>query len=409
MNIVKTIIQAMYDYKYGTPYLTDNEYDELISKLPPYHPLRNITWDMIDMIYPQYNTYKPTPTNKGSQYYHLIKDYGTSKSIQTINYNNSEILYQYVENLINYFHEHNLDFDCILSLKMDGWNIKNYYQKNKLVLSHTRNSTIDSMIDTTQILSNITPTLETTKNNIATVSGEFVVRKTSLEYLRNKYNKRFANARNSASSFLHGKIQESDLKHSDYFAFALRQKEGDIFKYISDTYTYLLIKGFKVPPFLRLHIPYTPIKREFINSVMRVFQEGFNKMQDYYTNKFSNLYECDGVVMQPNSKIVAESLNSANNLSSGLVALKIGCWGAKGYMAKVTNIYFTKARVNRALMLEIEPTNTGFGTITKVDIDNVARALQHDIQVGDTIEFKIHSNQDIQFHKNLKGGNRNCI
>lgn len=400
MNIPEIIIECMYRYGKGESNLSDKEYDDLLSKLPKYHILRNITWDMVQNLFPELNPYKYEENKVINPYYSIIPKFGIPKSILTINSNNKDYLYTYLSEIINYCYINKIDFDLILSLKMDGWNIRNYY-KDELFLSHTRNTDLNNIIETTELMKSILPNLTNLKKEVA-VTGELVLKKSSLPTLRNKYQKRFSNVRNSVSSFVHNKMSKEDYKYCDFFAFNLVQEEGSIYYNILDTYLYLKSKGFTTPPYIQCKVCYEENYERFFDNCSNSFLSSFNKIEDYYANKFSLLYECDGVVVQPNNSVVRDIFNTQQHLNGGLIALKIGYWGQKVYSSKVIRMYFTKSRTTRALMLEIEPTDTGFGTITKVDIDNVSRALQYDIEVGDNIEFSVHSNQDIQFFRNLK-------
>lgn len=396
IDIPNKLIESMFKYKYSVSDISDKEYDDLLMNLPEYHPLRNINWDMIDSIYPEYNMYynKTTSDNK---LYEIINQYEWSKSIQTVNDRNADVLDTYLNNLITYCFNNNLDFDVVLSLKMDGWNIRNYYTEEGLILSHTRMTGTDNIINTTELLKNITPQIITLNGSIA-VNGELVVKRTSLDYLREKYQKRFANPRNSVSTFVSGNIDISDYNISNYFAFTMRDTKGMIFTNILDTFYYLRGKGFNTPPFIQCLVPYTDNYTFFRYSCIEKFKECFEKMEHYYNNKFSYVYECDGVVVQPNYYTVTDMFNTVSAVkSAGMLALKICTWGCKIYRSKVVNITFTKSKRNRALMLEIEPVDTGFGVIRRVDIDNLARAIRHNIDIGSIIEFTVHSNQDIQF------------
>ena len=395
MSISSVLINSMYEYKYSTPKLTDKEYDELLLNLPEYHPLRNITWDMVDSIYPEFNIYKTTSSTNSNL--DIINQYGWSKSIQTVNDRNADILNDYLNNLINYCYKNQMDFDVVLSLKMDGWNIRNYYTQDGLILSHTRMTGTDNLMDTTDLLKTITPQIHTTMDSVA-VNGELVVKRTSLDYLRNKYHKRFANPRNSVSTFVSGNINPEDYNISNYFAFALRDIYGMVFDNIIDTHCYLRGKGFNTPPYIRGYVPYSNDYSFYYYSCINKFEEIFNKIEQYYNDKFSAVYECDGVVLQPNYFSVADTFNTTSTIkTAGMLALKICTWGIKIYRSKVRKITFTKSKRNRALMLEIEPIDTGFGVIRRVDIDNLARAIKNEIDIGCEIEFTVHSNQDIQF------------
>lgn len=450
LSLVDRILLANYVYSMGGKYLEDREYDDLKQMLPSGHYLLYTLWSDIlssdnilkyrqlaldlglisnecdhssvkALSFSQYDSEEndiSNTENSSLDYYDYIRSmFPTPPSIQMIDELNT-VTDIYLPDVISVANNKSLggSVDFLMSYKMDGWNITIYYDRRCVdendmafpVYAHTRGSDRADVQDCTRLMQLVLPRIPITSFNtgetILRFSGELVLTKEGLEVIRRDYpGKEFSNVRNTIRSFIFATIDIDkyyNLVH--YFAFNVMSdtKGSGRFSKATQLYNWLIDLKFNVPPNVLLSLPVT-VDTNYTKSL---FLDTFQHVEDYYMNEFTKVFECDGVVFQPDDYSLCGEITPilTGYFSDGLIAIKAGYWKHRDYTSKVIKIYYPKSRVNRHVMALVESTVTKMGQIIKhVPLINLETALANDVRVGDTIKFQYHSNQLVFFLENL--------
>lgn len=448
MKLTERLIIASYYYLNPCDQFIfdDVEYDALKNKLPLNHPFRYLNWDTLLNIYDiesllqHYNLpivknkietngqsdSEETPISSEVNLNRLRSQYSEARSVQMVQ-DMQPVYEEYLPQLIDYCFNNQQDLELMFSFKMDGWNITSYFDKGLgtknddtecVFYSHSRGRTTDNVADCTTLMKQLTPSVNLQKAGLDefAIRGELCMSRSGLSILKNAYpNKSLMNVRNSVSALVHQTVDIGIYNNNvaKYFAFnILLPKQEQKYKTMSELFDALESMGFTTPYHKLLKVSFIPNKQLFTSNVLNEFNILFNHMEEVYLNNTSLQYEADGCIIQPNNTTLGQGMSnlSSGNFDNGLLAIKAGrVWGKKIYRSKVTSIYYSKARVSKAVMCTIEPTQSNLGTIvTRVELDNLRNAcLVHDVRVGDTIEFTMHSQQIIQILKNVSAIERN--
>ena len=457
INVKKILSQtekwllAGYTYANGIDYLNDAEYDVLregLSDMCPYKYMsyEGTRFDEIEKLaeYEKINLNnikiesvkqeisQPSATQK------MLMMFPPASSMQMVS--DYETVYdKYVPQIVELI-EMNKTTDGILvellqTYKMDGWNITCYYQPSgndfkgegnavdgEIFLAHTRGRTTTDVTVCTELMKKLTPNLkeytdQMPKDTILRITGELVIKKTyngrdTLEVLREAYpTKPFSNVRNSVSAFAHQSINiDKYYDMASYFVFNIFDYKtgGCPFNKVSDMRKWLEEKGFNIPPGNLIRVPTHTKSGAVINptvGIIKYLEHYYKAAEKYYTETFQNMYECDGIVLQPNELSWNNQMQqiAQGNFSDGLLAIKANYWAEKIYSAVVEEIIYPPARVSRSVLAIVKPVRTTLGQVVKrVPLINLQRAaIENDVRVGDTIEFMFHSNQLPFFIRNI--------
>ena len=468
LSVSEKVLLGKYFYKQGVNFLSDSEYDAALSTLSKYHPLRYINWEDVSYEDVEDITVREKITVKNSnfkvykeKFQDINKNYSNKELFDTVKFLSSnieneeyqskltkillqafpasnsmqmtssydEVKEKYLKQIIDLAEVHNSEkiptIDMYQSYKMDGWNISVYYvsgiNDGKCILAHTRGKNTSDVTICTKLMRYLTPDLnevlklrqeQLKQPTIFKINGELVLSREGLNMLRENYpNKNFSNVRNSISCFVHESIDIDKyynlVKYHTFYMYDYVLK-GTPFELVSDMYNWLSSIGFNVPVSKIVSIVN---KGEIYTNLCREIDKSYEEFEAYYKNNLSFIFECDGLVLQPNRLSWNDQMQQImqGNFNDGLLAIKARYWAEKIYKAKVTRIEYTRARVSRSVMAIVEPVTTVLGQkVRRVPLINLQRAcIENDVRVGDIIEFLYHSNQLPFFIRNLSNLKRN--
>lgn len=389
---------AMYMYKTGLPIMTDTEFDSRIKCLEEKIGEVDHRWDNISeeeghKLMEIYGLEVETsgreitfPTNqyvkeeKAKQ--EIIDRYIAFKPI----WNQSMPIVQtdeLITGVLNSFTEAG-ETEIMASLKVDGWNVTIYIENGEIVFAHTRGRQAEAQ-DITSIMQAVLPNIHG-KIDIkqAVVVGELYLEDSSLNHLRQKYNKPFKTTRNSVSTFIANKVTKDDMSLAKFGAFHII-KENKSYGTYSEMFSELGKLGFDVPNWAI----YEPTHRAIADLLID------------WGNRLNHLPPSDGITIRPNNIRIKEGLTQlpgiVGSYEVGLYALKMGAWGDRTYQAIVEDITHTRGTKSIRPSLKITPTKTNMGrTVTTIPVDHIGRLVDEDIFVGKQIRFRVVSEQDIQ-------------
>ena len=384
-------------YKLGAPIVHDTEYDQLVEEISKYVEVPR-RWDYIT-------------DEEGLQ---LMKYFGI-----TVDERNAEIEYspdQYVqivkampevveeyldfkvdenrsipivtdnelfERVYSQFRDANTP-EILASLKLDGWNISLFIKNGQIVYAHTRGKQAE-VTDVTSIMKAVLKDIDG-KFDIEKgyVVGELYLESDSLPYLRDKYNKDFKNTRNSISTFINNKVVAEDMPVAQFGAFKL-EIEGRSFNTPKEMYEELHLNGFKIPKHELIQCDLSEMARLVIE----------------WGKDINHLPPSDGIVFQPNSYLVKNSLIQIPGISGsyevGLYAIKMHSWGKQVYKTIIKEIKYTRNTKTIKPSLIVEPVYSRDGRcITTIPIDHIGRLVDEDLFVGKEISIRIVSEKDIR-------------
>lgn len=387
---------ARFAYKYGEPILSDPEYDKLSS----YYPHRN--WEEVEY-HEVERTYKelgiPLPTNyteqtkKESKQEHVGERTSEEKeeiSLRFASKTSMEMLTdenEFINKYLSQFPQGDFNDRLIMIYKIDGWNGSVYYEpgREEPVFAKTRGRGGGQYTDITELLRIVAPKMKVDK--LTEVTGEIALKKEALEKLRELYpDKGFINVRNSLSSFIHGTIDITLAKEMiTFFAFNKEEemvaKSGEKSKL--EELKELEELGFDTPPYAICDI----------NS----YKDTFNMFEQDYKNRFSEMYEADGLVVQNNHRKNIENMKSVTQLGiPNLVALKFGEWAQEILIGEVIEVIFPSGKARNGCVILVKPIKNKLGnTIRRVNGYNLATVLRYRVDKGSKIKIGCHSQQNI--------------
>lgn len=413
---IEILTKAMAEYKYGSTSMTDKDYDQLKCSLPNYSFLNFINWDDVEIlptfkyIIDKYNISKPKVYNEDtdiSEYEEIVKGkYSASKSM--VMTTNIQDLSTFLRDIFIAYYSNKKPIEVNLSLKMDGWHTRNFFNKGKLKLSHSKAKATTNIIEFTDTMTEVfnkTSCVNISNNMPLCIQGELCLHENLLPYLRKKYNKPFKNVRNSISSFIYKKLEISDLCLPTFFGFNIIKEDSEpLFDKISDTYDFIYKLGFNIPPNITVVQDHLEDVELCYSEFIQKCDAAYRKLSEFYDKEFNTEFKSDGIVVQANHYNLAQDMNMTNqngNYSNGMLAFKGGVWGKEYFEAVVKDIEIARSKQNRQPTIILEPCDTGYNVVTRCEMDNLNNLLRNKIEIGDRILLSIHSKQIIQFERNL--------
>lgn len=397
------IVLASWFYKCGEPIIDDFEYNALAKSFGDL----DIVWDELDEpveLLNKYNiprntvTYKEIGQNKYfEKYMDSLYEAGT-KSIRP-EYDKYDIYDRFVR-------LKSITDEVVISLKVDGVSTRNILEEENgkwnLVasLSRSRESRGFDYTDGMQLSVKRDLTFPEGTGSIHEGSGKRVlfsfgeayVERSSLEYLREKYNKQntWKTPRSTALSMLRDTIYPEDYKYLKYKCFRL-----DVGCKLSEMYELIKSAGLDT-------VPYEVIKTEDIPTVnYRIWEMWFDDILVKYRNiQNEQDIEADGIVVAINDQARFNSLGTSTDgkYNNGTFSCKVGPWGSQLYESKVVKIHFdnTGNTSEFSVVAEVEPVKVETGNVvTRVNCFNPKILIDNKINIGSYIKFEYKSASSI--------------
>lgn len=369
-------ILARFMYRVGYPILSDGDYDglnRLIIRSNQLSEYVNRTYDD-----------DPIP-------YNLIKEFSLSSYLPKLGTMSRYSKYLDEEKSLSISAVTNIDEvfdfvkksrgqDLVLSLKVDGVNIKNLYVENTHELSMSRGRKGEGF-DVTENARNVLPQEIDNDNIMLKVFTEMVVPKVHLTELQQRYNPdKYKTPKSSALSMLRVRHTSYDYDKLQPYAF---NAEG----FDCSTKLELLKKleenGFKV-------VPYRGIKNEEIPSDRDKFNQWFTNLADEMYFKYKDI-PSDGLVFEIDNLNFVDEING--QYSNRNIAVKLGYWKFDCYESIVTDIIFEQQRINKSCRINIKPIITNDGaTVSFINGYNPSIIIENNINIGSKVKFERHSN-----------------
>lgn len=369
-------ILARFMYRVGYPILSDSDYDglnRLIIRSNQLSEYVNRTYDD-----------DPIP-------YNLIKEFSLSSYLPKLGTMSRYSKYLDEEKSLSISAVTNIDEvfdfvkksrgqDLVLSLKVDGVNIKNLYVENTHELSMSRGRKGEGF-DVTENARNVLPQKIDNDNIMLKVFTEMVVPKVHLTELQQRYNPdKYKTPKSSALSMLRVRHTSYDYDKLQPYAF---NAEG----FDCSTKLELLKKleenGFKV-------VPYRGIKNEEIPSDRDKFNQWFTNLADEMYFKYKDI-PSDGLVFEIDNLNFVDEING--QYSNRNIAVKLGYWKFDCYESIVTDIIFEQQRINKSCRINIKPIITNDGaTVSFINGYNPSIIIENNINIGSKVKFERHSN-----------------
>ena len=369
-------ILARFMYRVGYPILSDSDYDglnRLIIRSNQLSEYVNRTYDD-----------DPIP-------YNLIKEFSLSSYLPKLGTMSRYSKYLDEEKSLSISAVTNIDEvfdfvkksrgqDLVLSLKVDGVNIKNLYVENTHELSMSRGRKGEGF-DVTENARNVLPQKIDNDNIMLKVFTEMVVPKAHLAELQQRYNPdKYKTPKSSALSMLRVRHTSYDYDKLQPYAF---NAEG----FDCSTKLELLKKleenGFKV-------VPYRGIKNEEIPSDRDKFNQWFTNLADEMYFKYKDI-PSDGLVFEIDNLNFVDEING--QYSNRNIAVKLGYWKFDCYESIVTDIIFEQQRINKSCRINIKPIITNDGaTVSFINGYNPSIIIENNINIGSKVKFERHSN-----------------
>ena len=369
-------ILARFMYRVGYPILSDSDYDglnRLIIRSNQLSEYVNRTYDD-----------DPIP-------YNLIKEFSLSSYLPKLGTMSRYSKYLDEEKSLSISAVTNIDEvfdfvkksrgqDLVLSLKVDGVNIKNLYVDDTHELSMSRGRKGEGF-DVTENARNVLPQKIDNGNVMLKVFTEMVVPKVHLAELQQRYNPdKYKTPKSSALSMLRVRHTSYDYDKLQPYAF---NAEG----FDCNTKLELLKKleenGFKV-------VPYRGIKNEEIPSDRDKFNQWFTNLADEMYFKYKDI-PSDGLVFEIDNLNFVDEING--QYSNRNIAVKLGYWKFDCYESIVTDIIFEQQRINKSCRINIKPIITNDGaTVSFINGYNPSIIIENNINIGSKVKFERHSN-----------------
>ena len=393
---------ARYAYLLGIDFIDNKEYETLMKQLPATHILQYTRYEddstiPIEPYLGEFGLIPQATKDLTMDEMELLRttsrQFGKNLSIAMVD-EHSIVTEKFIPALIEGYRQHNLPTDQsgIMSYKLDGWNITNYYGPEGLVLSHTRMKSDGSKpIICTNAMRKLLPDLKWTSGGLLRIITELNMFKFILEELREYYGEPFKNTRNSITSVVHETIDVERFSHGIVpIAFSAKDTLGNLkFATQLEVFQWLEANGFTVPDYM-----------VFDGTSEEDYMRVFKYMEDVYIREIHPNLECDGLVFQANHSVVRDEITPVRtgDFQNGATAVKADYWARKFYTSTVEKIIYTGTRANNSVMALITPvTEDGGNTLTRVPLNNLNTALPAGVVVGSKINFSYHSRQITQF------------
>ena len=261
--------------------------------------------------------------------------------------------------------------DLVLSLKVDGVNIKNLYVDDTHELSMSRGRKGEGF-DVTENARNVLPQKIDNDDIMLKVFTEMVVPKENLAELQQRYNPALSMLRVRHTSYDYDKLQPYAFNAEGFDC----NTKLELLKKLEEN-------GFKV-------VPYRGIKNEEIPSDRDKFNQWFSNLADEMYFKYKDI-PSDGLVLEIDNLNFVDEING--QYSNRNIAVKLGYWKFDCYESIVTDIIFEQQRINKSCRINIEPIITNDGaTVSFINGYNPSIIIENNINIGSKVKFERHSN-----------------
>ncbi len=369
MNYHESYILARYMYGIGFPILTDATYDNLHNILLEKGELEEYTSrcyedDPIPLaLLEKFGILQLQKRKTQRDTSFLAEDLSTS--IRKVE--NMEEVYQFFKKFKG--------ISKIVSIKMDGVNVKSEIDKKELKVSLTRGRKAQGF-DVTDAMLKIIP-----KNMVLpgrfVVTGEAFVPQQHLLHFKEKYDfSKHKTTRTSALSILR-KYQCYDDKDFEFLKFYAFHADG-LGQTVQEMYEHLKDAGFCVPPYMLLDS-----EPDSFDEFCTWLTEIMDKMYDL---QLKAELPADGLVIQLNDHSIQTKIT--NQYDERQIAVKFSHWSSKIYDGVITSIIIDQRRVFCCCKVTIEPVITSDGCeAVVINTFNPSFLLNNNLKVGSTIQF----------------------
>lgn len=373
MNYCEAYILARYMYCIGNPILTDATYDMLHTVILEKGELKEYTSRCYED--------DPVPLELLEKFniVHLPKrDIKRDTSFLAENVSTS---IQKVENMkeVYEFFKKFKGVSKIVSIKMDGVNVKSEIDENGLKVSLTRGRKAMGF-DVTEGMLRLVPKSVVLPNKFI-VTGEVFVPQQYLSHFKEKYDSsKHKTTRTSALSILR-RYQNYDDKDFEYVKFYAFHADG-LGETVQEMYELLEKAGFSVPPYMLLE--------EEPNSYEDFCMWLTGIMDKMYNLQIQAELPADGLVVQLNDHSFQTEIK--NQYDERQIAIKFYHWSSKIYDGVITSIIIEQRRVFCCCKVTIDPVVTSDGCeAVIINTFNPSFLLNNNLKVGSSIQFERQS------------------
>lgn len=391
-------ILSRYFYSEGKYLLTDEQYNKLhnkIKQVSPDNEYVNRTYDDDPIPYDLLEHYGfSRPEQEFTNFFVDDKKQSTDDIDTLIKVEQSKSI-QPVETMSEALSWFSGKEECefIFSLKVDGINTKNLYQRvseNEWVLarSETRGRKGDPFNISKNMKKIIPERFVCDKPNMPDnffVRGEVYVEKNSLEHLRKVYNELdgLKTPRSAGISFIRVEHKEEDYKFCHCKVFKTGYGETT-----SDSIDLAEALGYETVPYV----------------VVKGCPKDTTKLKLWLTkiiSKFSDLavredIPADGVVCEVNQMKDFYTMGEKNQYFGGNIALKINQFGSDIYTSKILDLELKQQGEKFSCVALIEPVTVKSGvTVSRVNVFNLDIMIKNNILPNNTITFEYKSESSV--------------
>lgn len=378
MNIEEKFILSRFTYRFGSPIISDAEYDSLEREIKNRGILLEYTsrtydddpipFELIDKYDLNYLLNDAMMVSKYSKYLDTTK----SLSIQPV----TEIsdVWDFVRGHLNQMPNGNFN----ISLKMDGVNSKALYINGKLELCVSRGRG-GTGIDYTKCAMNCLPHTINTDKEFVIIYTEAFVFESYLPYFRRKYKKDYKTPKSAAITMLRVEHDKEDYK---YLSMVGIDVEGIDFDTKEEKYEFLKEMGFSYAPNITL-------THKFMGSDFNTFSDNMSVLCTKIHEQ-TEMYPSDGLVLEVSKQ--SEDYAITNQYSSKNIALKLNEWSFSVYDAIVEDIVIEQQRVTASVRIKIKKVTTDdLCEAQWVNGYNPDIIISQGINIGSKIRFERNS------------------
>lgn len=373
MDICESYIISRYLYRMGMPGISDETYDKLHDYLVEKGELIEYTT----------RTYDDDPVP-----YLLLDKFGIIQLNQKKTMRDTSFLSEdksmsikkvdNMEDLFSFFNKFPNE-EKLISIKLDGINVKNEFDGNELKLSLTRGRAAEGVDVTDGLIRALPPKFDVPGHRV--ITGEVFVASNQLQYFKETYDKtKHKTTRTSALSLLR---KPEIYRKEDYRFLKVCMFSADgIASTVEGTYKKLNEIGFSTPPYLKLEKH--PVEFEHFKIWMDKIMDQMFEMQE------KGGLPADGLVIELNDyEIQTEKMGQYDERQ---IAVKFGHWAPGIYEGVITSILMEQKRVFCGCKVLIEPVTTSDGCCAvKINNFNPSFLLDFGLTLGSRIQFERQS------------------
>lgn len=375
LSFEELYILSRYFYRIGQPIIADSTYDALHEEMVESNSLKEYTsrtYDddevPVDLLLKVGYINVPVENSTQRDISFLVED--KSKSIKSVD--NMKAVFDFCLRFRNK--------ELVLSIKMDGNNIKSEISDQKLKLSLTRGRASNG-IDVTDAMLRVFPK-EVKISGHQVLIGEVFLPPEHLPYVRKKYGEeaKYKTSKSAAISFLRRTVDhsEEDYKLLDFRVFSC----DGLSDTVTGTYEELKQAGFRVPPYVLLE----NIPDDF--GQFEIFMD--NLMKSMRAIQLEQGLPADGLVLELNNLSVETEVK--DQYDERQIALKFGPWSSSISKGRIKSILVEQQRVFCSTRVEIEPILTDDGCeATYINVFNPSFLFEGKLSVGSEIAFERQS------------------